>query len=72
MSRFFGALPDTMMNMGNSYIFTVKSTSHVICAVWAAKEFSLQLSPDMARMIVDQVSARCTGGGGGHMRGWVF
>jgi len=54
-SRFFGALPDTMMNMSDSYIFTVKSTSHVICAVWSAKEFNLQLTPDMARMIVDQV-----------------
>ena len=58
LSRFFGALPDTMMNMSDSYIFTVKSTSHVICAVWSAKEFNLQLTPDMARMIVDQVNLR--------------
>jgi CRP-like cAMP-binding protein len=54
--QYFGALPDTQLNMRSTYVFTVKAMTHTICAVWTAKEFSLQLTSDMTQMIVAQVS----------------
>ena len=53
--QYFGALPDTRLNMSSTYVFTVKALTHTICAVWSAKEFSLQMTSDMTQMIVAQV-----------------
>ena len=55
LMQYFGALPDTRLNMSSTYVFTVKALTHTICAVWSAKEFSLQLTSDMTQMIVAQV-----------------
>ena len=56
LMQYFGCLPDTLLNMGSSYVFTVKAMTHVICAVWSAKEFSLQLTSERTQMIVAQVA----------------
>jgi CRP-like cAMP-binding protein len=56
LMQYFGALPDTCLNMSSTYVFTVKAISPVICAVWTAKEFRLQMTGDMTQMIVSQVS----------------
>lgn len=53
--QYFGALPDTLLNMGSTYVFTVKAMTHVICAVWSTKEFSLQMTSERTETIVAQV-----------------
>jgi hypothetical protein len=56
LMQYFGALPDTCLNMSSTYVFTVKAMTHVICALWTAKEFSLQMTSEITQMIVSQVS----------------
>ena len=43
--------------IGTSYIFTVKSITNVICAVWTSADFNLQMTREITHMIVDQSAA---------------
>jgi hypothetical protein len=60
LMQYFGALPDTCLNMSNTYVFTVKAMTPAICAVWSAKEFSLQMTSEMTQKIVSQVPQICS------------